>query len=172
MKPREAFGPNAITEFVDLSELDARAASEAGRQKRRRAGAMGYRLQRLVRHALEAEGARVEVARKALIWAKDKDHPERPAAPRSVRHDFFGCWDQMAVFADGRRCFVQVTTLTNVAAHRRRILRSGFPATGDDAILAHENRRVFRELRGPLFAMPGRTLTLPALPRTPRRKET
>lgn len=153
-----------------VADFDARAVEQDGRRRRRGAQARGYRLQRLVRHALEVEGAQVEVARKALVWKIDPDHPARPPLPMSVRHDWFGCWDMVAVFADGRRSFVQVTTLTNVAPHRLKIIRSGFPATRDDAILAHERGRVFRELRGPGFQMPGRSLTLPPLPRNPLRR--
>lgn len=86
-----------------------------------------------------------------------------------MRYDFWGCWDLVAAFPDGRRCCIQVTTLANVASHRLKILRSGFPATADDAILAHEKGRTFREIRGPSFAMPGRHLVLPPLPRRPKK---
>ena len=70
--------------------------------------------------------------------------------------------ERAMIFPDGRRSLVQVTTLTNVAARRVKFIQSGLRLTPDDAILAQETGRRFRELRGPDFAMPGRSLTLPA----------
>ena len=134
------------------------------RARRRRAQAKGARLERLVQAALEAEGAKVERAPKVVRW-RPAEEPGGKPQPFSTRHDFFGCWDFMAVMPDGRRCMVQVTTLENVAHKRVKILRAGFPSTPDDRILAQEKGRRFRELVGPAFAMPGRTLTLPALSR-------
>ncbi len=110
----------------------------------------------------------MEVARKAAVWTRDAEHPERPAKPRSLRVDILGVADLLAMMPDGRRCLIQVTTIENVGSHRRRFLQARFPVTPDDAILAHEQGRRFRELRGPDFAMPGRTLLLPALPKKPK----
>jgi hypothetical protein len=134
---------------------------------RRRAYAKGLRLERLVQRDLEAQGAWVERAHKVVRYrpAKNGGAPE----PFSVHHDILGLFDLLAVMPDGRRCFVQVTTLENVGHKRAKILAAGFPATVDDRILAHEGGRRFRELRGPDFVMPGRTLTLPALPRVASR---
>ena len=56
-----------------------------------------------------------------------------------------------------------MTTLTNVAARRVKFIQSGLRLTQNDAILAQEAGRRFRELRGPDFAMPGRILMLPAM---------
>ena len=131
---------------------------------RRRAQAKGQRLERLVQAALEAEGAKVERAPKVVRWKAPEAPGERPR-PFSVHHDFFGCGDLLVFWPDGRRSLIQVTTLTNVAARRVKFLQSGLRLTPDDAILAHQGRRTFRELRGPDFAMPGRVLVLPPLPR-------
>ena len=134
------------------------------RASRRRAQAKGARLERLVQAALEAEGAKVERAPKIVRW-RPPDEPGGKPQPFTTHHDFFGCWDLMAVMPDGRRCMVQVTTLENAAHKRVKIIQAGFPATPDDRILAHIGRRTFRELVGPAFAMPGRTILLPPLPR-------
>ena len=131
---------------------------------RQRAYAKGLRLERLVQAALEAEGAKVERAPKIVRW-RPADEPGGKPQPFTTHHDFFGCADLLAIFPDGRRSLVQVTTLTNVAARRVKFIQSGLRLTQNDAILAQEAGRRFRELRGPDFAMPGRTLTLPALPR-------
>lgn len=131
---------------------------------RRRAQARGARLERLVQAALEAEGAKVERAPKIVRWRPADELGGKPQ-PFTTHHDFFGCADLLAIFPDGRRSLVQVTTLTNVAARRVKFLQSGLTLTVDDAILAQEQGRRFRELRGPTFAMPGRVLVLPALPR-------
>ena len=144
---------------------DGLAAYEAlRRHSRRRAQAKGQRLERLVQAALEAEGAKVERAPKIVRW-RPPDEPGGRPQPFTTHHDFFGCADLLAIFPDGRRALVQVTTLTNVAARRVKFLQSGLRLTPDDAILAQEHGRRFRELRGPDFAMPGRVLVLPPLPR-------
>ena len=136
-------------------------------RSRRRAQAKGTRLERLVQAALEAEGAKVERAPKIVRW-RPADEPGGKPQPFTTHHDFFGCWDLMAVMPDGRRCMVQVTTLENAAHKRVKIIQAGFPATPDDRILAHIGRRTFRELVGPAFAMPGRTILLPPLRRGPK----
>jgi hypothetical protein len=155
---------------VDNPVLNGGPMAQIRRASRRRAEAKGRRLQAIVKAALEAEGAMTETAKKVLVWRRrgaQEGHsgPGDGARPFSVSHDFWNCFDLICAFPDGRRCCVQVTTLANVASHRLKILRSGFPATADDAILAHEKGRSFRELRGPLFQMPGRYLVLPPLPR-------
>lgn len=158
---------------IDVAAFDALAARDAAKAGRRRAHAKGQRLERLVRHDLEAQGARVESAPKVVVWKRDVEAEEGGAAagarrPLTVRHDFFGVWDMLAVMPDGRRCMVQVTTLENVAHKRRKILASGFPATADDRILAQERGRLFRELWGPDFRMPGRARMVAPMPRPPR----
>ena len=132
--------------------------------KRRRAVNKGHRLQRLIADMLRGDGAQVEMARNAVLWRRGR--PGEQPRPFSVRHDIFGCWD-MIVAQGGRRWFVQVTTLNNVSYKRAKIRAAGFPCTPDDRIYGHEKGRVFRELCGPDFAMPGRFVVAPPIGAAP-----
>lgn len=122
----------------------------------------GRELQRRARAILEARGWRVETARNAALSLPDK---VRPGARRtiSVHHDFFGVFDCIYA-ADGvQRGFVQVTTLSDYHARRRKIIASGFPVGALDFILAHIPRsRRFRVLRGPLFLLTEEAWSEPA----------
>lgn len=110
----------------------------------------GRRLQLLAKAFYADQGYHVEVAHNKVLWIPDKATGKR--RPISLSHDYFGCWDLMVCSA-GARFFVQVCTLSDSSTRRNKILASRFPCTERDAILAHERGRVFRLLRGPLFAL-------------------
>ena len=112
--------------------------------------AKGRKLVNLAAKILESKGAKVEIAGNQVRWWQDK--ATKRWVPRSVKHDFFGVWDMIAVLPSGDRTFCQVTTLHNVSDRRRKILESGVWWSGD-AILAYVGRprRHFRVYRGPLF---------------------
>jgi hypothetical protein len=126
-------------------------ASSLARRARKAAEAKGRRLQRLMRDYYVAQGCRVEVARKAVVWYFNAALGKRTFA--QVRHDYFGLWDLCVVDPDGQVSWCQVTTLTNVYAKRAKILANGFPASRRDIIAGHEKGRTFRVLRGPAFAV-------------------
>jgi hypothetical protein len=64
----------------------------------------------------------------------------RELKPHSVHHDFFGCWDLLSVGLDEVRHFFQVTTRTNLAARRAKVLAAG-PWNWRDAVLAYRGGR-------------------------------
>lgn len=133
----------------------------------------GGTIQRLAKQALEAQGARVELARASVIWIKNKAKPFLPARPISTAVDIFGIWDAIAVWDQDHRSFYQMTVVDGVSARRKKIVESGFPVSPNDAILAFVGGRGrhFRVYRGPTFAeWDGETLEIPR-DRKPRTKE-
>lgn len=118
---------------------------------RKAAEAKGRRLQLLMRDYFVAQGCRVEVARKAVVWYFNERLGKRTFA--QVRHDYYGLWDLIVQWPSGARTFCQVTTLHHVHDKRVKILQDGFPTTREDIIAGHEKGRTFRVLRGPAFAL-------------------
>lgn len=123
----------------------------------------GQRLVRLARDILVANGYRVELAPNVVRWVPrptnhavagyPEDRPPGRLRPISMRHDWFGIWDLMFLNSGTVRAFAQVTTLDNVAARRKKILASGFPAMSCDCLLGYVPGRArhFRVYRGPTF---------------------
>jgi len=74
--------------------------------------------------------------------------------PRSVHHDFFGCWDLLGVKPPEGRHFFQVTTRTNLVHRRAKVLSEG-PWAHPDAILAYRGGRGrhFEVFWGPDFEL-------------------
>lgn len=101
----------------------------------------------------EAEGYLVESAPKVLAWVPGPS-PGSPLIPRTKRHDLWGLWDLVAITLTGRVVFVQVTTLENKVAHRKKILETEWPRSQEyknDVILCWVGRGVFRVFLGPDF---------------------
>lgn len=154
-----------------------------GRSVRQKAQAKGQRWEKLAQLALEALGCKVEPAPKVLAWVPSWTWPKSPELraeavrlgerpkmePRSQRHDFFGVWDMIAVETRGLSAglvrFVQVTDPHNLAAHRRKILDSGWPSREDDLLVAYVGRATFEVYHGPGFERRTGTLHAPARPR-------
>lgn len=109
----------------------------------------GRKLVQYAKAILESQGARVEVAANQIRWWKDAS--TQRWVPRSVKHDFFGVWDLLAVWPT-QRGFHQVTTLANLASHREKILAAGpwSPADGLWAWVGGQGRH-FRLYHGPAF---------------------
>ena len=118
---------------------------------RKGTAAKGRRLQRMAKAYYESLGARVEIARNGVLWLPSKTGGGR--FPISQRHDYFGLWDLLLAWPDGRRGFVQVTTYDGTRERRTKILDAKFPATGEDTILGYEGQKTFRVLRGPGFTL-------------------
>ena len=129
------------------------------RSARQRATEKGAELERKARRMYEATGHIVETAPKVVVWMPGPT-PTSPRVPRSTRHDLFGLWDLIAVTLTGRVAFVQVTDLSNKAAHRKKILETEWPQSQeykDDVILCWAGKGIFRVFLGPDFtreAMP------------------
>lgn len=133
--------------------------------------AKGRRIVLLAKRCLEARGAMVEIAPNVVRWVKQL--PTGKLVPRSLRHDFFGLFDIVAVPRDrGSGAFYQVTVDANVKDRRRKILAASFPHATTDAILGYVpgRRRHFRVYRGGLgdFAWDGETWLVPPDPKIPR----
>lgn len=137
------------------------------RKKKRAAEAKGRRLQYLARDYFVSLGARVCIAWKLTHWFPKPGGGGMFAI--QVRHDFYGLWDLIVCWPDGRRGFVQVTTLNNVAAKRTAILLERFPATAQDMIVGHEYGRTFRLLRGPAFVTGKEQVEAPKRPKGGKR---
>ncbi|HUO64979.1 MAG TPA: hypothetical protein VMT97_14795 [Terriglobales bacterium] len=142
---------------------------------------------RYAKAILEAAGWRVEEAQNVIRWWPDETCRHcgmkgsgrlcgrcgipKALAPHSVHHDFFGCWDLLAVgpseAAAGRR-FFQVTTRTNLS-HRREKVLAGGPWGPHDAILAYRGGRGrhFEVYWGPLFTELGARWAIVARPAGP-----
>lgn len=145
-----------------MIENDARPLPTPAQKKRRAAEAKGKRLELTIRAWLESQGWRVETAPKVTVWIWNPG--KNAKVPISVRHDFFGVWDGIAVDEQSaRRGFYQVTTVSHIAHKRRKIEDAGFPATLYDTIFAYAGRPArWRILRGPDFKMPGEAITCSA----------
>jgi hypothetical protein len=148
------------------------------RTDRQRAESKGHRWELLARKAFEAAGCRVEAAPKVLVWLPPKGalpgkcgacgHQRDARIPRSMRHDFFGVWDFIAVEASGILRMVQVTGETGLGDHRRKILASGWPARADDMLLAYIGRARFAVYHGPTFEHRTGELRAPSKPKARR----
>jgi len=121
--------------------------------------AKGRRLQTLAKHALEARGYRVEVARNVVRWIPTKARTalgrlDAPSHPISTHHDLFTLWDLLWCREDGVLGLAQVTTLENLSHRRKKILADGFPLTPQCWILAYVGGRGahFRLYRPPFEA--------------------
>jgi hypothetical protein len=127
--------------------------------KRKRANniAKGRKLVGYAKAILEAQGCLVDVATNALRWQFVPETGTR--IPRSVRHDFFGVWDIIAVSRYGsERSFYQVTTRENLSHRRDKILAAAEDAnrqwSSGDAILCYRKGRGrhFEVFYGPDFS--------------------
>lgn len=107
--------------------------------------AHGKRLVRLAKDLFEERGACVETAPQQSKFAKGMTF--------NIAGDYFGIWDLIVVWKDGRRGFVQVTTWNHATDRRNKILDKLFPCTEHDRILGYVegNGRHFRVLTGPDF---------------------
>lgn len=108
--------------------------------------AKGKRLVKLAKTLLEAQGALVETAPLQVKWLGAN-------RPVMLSGDYFDIWDLIAVYPDGRRGFVQVTTWNHATDRRNKILGAGFFCTEHDLILGYMEGqgRHFRVLVGPDF---------------------
>lgn len=108
--------------------------------------AKGKRLVKLAKTIFEAQGALVETAP-----LQSKRLPN--GLTISIASDYFGCWDLVVVWEDGRRGFVQVTTWEHCTDRRRKIRERGFPCTAHDAIFGYKAGpdAHFKVLHGPDF---------------------
>lgn len=107
--------------------------------------AKGKRLVRLAKALFESKGAWVESAplqSKFIGGGK----------VANLAGDYFGCWDLIVVWTDGRRGFVQVTTWNHITDRRKKIYNKEFPCTKEDYLLGYlDGERTFRVLFGPDF---------------------
>lgn len=156
------------------------------RPRRRDSSAKGREVVRYAKAILEARGCRVEEAQNVLRWWPADDCPrchhkahnrrcprcglEKPLAPHSVHHDFFGCWDLLAVESGTGRHFFQVTTRTNWSHRRVKVLAAG-PWGHTDAILAYVGGRGrhFEVFWGPHFTVAQDRWELVPVPKPQRR---
>lgn len=110
----------------------------------RRARARGMEAERRARDLFRALGYRVEIAPAVL-----RRIPGR-ATPITARHDYHGLWDLCFVDAEVRG-FAQVTSQSNLAHRRRKILAAGWPAQPQDVILVHLMAWSFRVYHPPTY---------------------
>jgi len=83
----------------------------------------GSQIEIMAARVLEDQDYQVERARNKIIWIANKGGPGRK--PISTSHDFFGCFDLLAVHADRMPRLVQVTTKNGLSARRAKLRAYG-----------------------------------------------
>lgn len=73
----------------------------------------GADLERRARAVLEHDGYATERAPKVLSWAS--------GAPRTMQHDFFGCFDLIALRCDRPVLLVQITVRSEMRRRERKV---------------------------------------------------
>lgn len=110
----------------------------------------------MARRFFDTQGCLVETAVNVVRWIAPKE-PGGPRMPISTRHDFFGVWDAIVIDATKppvrTTFFIQVTSVENMSARRRKILDSGFPCGRADLVMGYRGGGRFRVLRGPTFEL-------------------
>jgi len=113
--------------------------------------AKGRKLVNYAKAILEARGARVETAGNQIAWFQNS---AGRWVPRSLKHDYFGVWDLLALWPEPyKRAFYQVTTATHVSHRREKILAAGSWNPYDAIVAWYGGRgRHFKVYYGPDFA--------------------
>ncbi|SRR6266404_7398771 len=120
--------------------------------------AKGGRWQRKLKETLVAAGAQVEIAQKAVRWIPHQPWMTSPRpsgkglVPITMKHDFFGLFDLIVAWPDGRLELWQVTDHANASHRRRKMLAGGFPMTPACVLATYKPRQPFTVFRGPMFA--------------------